>query len=214
MGGPAPRRGPSPPGHGDDALVAGRLACNEEAVGSTPTVSIHPSLRSVNGKHAPFVRPKCGFDSCRRLLTDARSSADLEHCSATAEAAGSNPAGRSIADVAHREERRSATPKRPVRSGPSASEARGVTGEHAGLQTRKSRFESWRACSSRAGAARLSQVRAALEAVRFDSAIPTALHDRDVGPAAGRNGSGYRIRAKRRGFESRPEHLGAPVAHW
>ena len=26
-------------------------------------------LRSVNGKHAPFVRPRCGFDSCRRLLT-------------------------------------------------------------------------------------------------------------------------------------------------
>ena len=27
------------------------------------------SLRSVNGKHAPFVRPRCGFDSCRRLLS-------------------------------------------------------------------------------------------------------------------------------------------------
>ena len=26
-------------------------------------------LRSVNGKHAPFVRPRCGFDSCRRLHT-------------------------------------------------------------------------------------------------------------------------------------------------
>ncbi len=25
-------------------------------------------LRSVNGKHAPFVRPRCGFESCRRLL--------------------------------------------------------------------------------------------------------------------------------------------------
>ena len=24
-------------------------------------------LRSVNGKHAPFVRPRCGFNSCRRL---------------------------------------------------------------------------------------------------------------------------------------------------
>ena len=28
---------------------------------------LHPGLRSVNGKHAPFVRPRCGFDSCRRL---------------------------------------------------------------------------------------------------------------------------------------------------
>ena len=33
------------------------------------------SLRSVNGKHAPFVRPRCGFDSCRRL-SHARSSVD------------------------------------------------------------------------------------------------------------------------------------------
>ena len=29
-------------------------------------------LRSVNGKHAPFVRPRCGFDSCRRLLSYGR----------------------------------------------------------------------------------------------------------------------------------------------
>ena len=29
---------------------------------------LHSRLRSVNGKHAPFVRPRCGFDSCRRLL--------------------------------------------------------------------------------------------------------------------------------------------------
>jgi hypothetical protein len=35
--------------------------------GSTPAVSTS-RLRSVNGKHTPFVRPKCGFDSCRRLL--------------------------------------------------------------------------------------------------------------------------------------------------
>ena len=36
------------------------------SVGSTPTVSI-TCLRGVNGKHAPFVRPRCGFNSCRRL---------------------------------------------------------------------------------------------------------------------------------------------------
>jgi hypothetical protein len=40
--------------------------------GSTPAVSIHARLRSVNGKHAPFVRPRCGFDSCRRLLLHAQ----------------------------------------------------------------------------------------------------------------------------------------------
>jgi hypothetical protein len=46
-------------------------------VGSIPTVSIRVQrLRSVNGKHAPFVRPRCGFNSCRRLFTYARSSAD------------------------------------------------------------------------------------------------------------------------------------------
>jgi hypothetical protein len=64
---------------------------------------LHFCLRSVNGKHAPFVRPRCGFDSCRRLL----------------------------ADVAQREEHGTATPGRPVRSGPSASQACGVTGSTA-----------------------------------------------------------------------------------
>ena len=29
---------------------------------------LHQRLRSVNGKHAPFVRPRCGFNSCRRLF--------------------------------------------------------------------------------------------------------------------------------------------------
>ena len=37
-----------------------------EDEGSNPFGSIR--LRSVNGKHAPFVRPRCGFNSCRRLL--------------------------------------------------------------------------------------------------------------------------------------------------
>ena len=35
---------------------------------------LHQRLRSVNGKHAPFVRPRCGFNSCRRLLLNARRS--------------------------------------------------------------------------------------------------------------------------------------------
>ena len=40
---------------------------------------LRPRLRSVNGKHAPFVRPRCGFNSCRRLFSssNARSSVDL-----------------------------------------------------------------------------------------------------------------------------------------
>jgi hypothetical protein len=65
---------------------------------------LHQRLRSVNGKHAPFVRPRCGFNSCRRL----------QH-----------------ADVAQSVEHRAANPVRPVRSGSSASQVRGVTGSTA-----------------------------------------------------------------------------------
>ena len=64
---------------------------------------LHLCLRSVNGKHAPFVRPRCGFDSCRRLLRAPWRS-------------GVPP----FADVAQREEHRGATPEGPVRSGSSA----------------------------------------------------------------------------------------------
>jgi hypothetical protein len=45
-----------------------------------------------------------------------------EHCPATAEDAGSIPAGRIHADVAQREEHRVASPERPVRDGSSALE--------------------------------------------------------------------------------------------
>lgn len=34
------------------------------------SLRLHSCLRSVNGKHAPFVRPRCGFNSCRRLSRD------------------------------------------------------------------------------------------------------------------------------------------------
>jgi hypothetical protein len=54
---------------------------------------LHLRLRSVNGKHAPFVRPRCGFNSCRRLLQTPVAQR-RERCPATAEAAGSTPAGR------------------------------------------------------------------------------------------------------------------------
>ena len=46
-----------------------------------------------NGKHAPFVRVRCGFDSCRRLLRTSVAQR-RERCPATAEGAGSSPAGR------------------------------------------------------------------------------------------------------------------------
>jgi hypothetical protein len=51
---------------GDEALAAERLVCTEEERVRLPP-SPPASLRSVNGKHPPFVRPRCGFDSCRRL---------------------------------------------------------------------------------------------------------------------------------------------------
>ena len=54
---------------GDEALAGEHLACTEEERVRLPP-SPPPRLRSVNGKHAPFVRPRCGFDSCRRLLDD------------------------------------------------------------------------------------------------------------------------------------------------
>ena len=94
---------------GDEALVARAPRLHRGGAGSTPAVStsrergkrrgfeslrLHSSLRSVNGKHAPFVRPRCGFDSCRRLLPTPVAQW-TERCSATAEAAGSTPAGRS-----------------------------------------------------------------------------------------------------------------------
>jgi hypothetical protein len=108
--------------------------------------------RSVNGKHTPFVRPRCGFDSCRGLLSRPKlsgQSAVLRRRrplvrvrprtrsvwrSRTSGGVWGNrevpPAGSTHADVAQPAEHRSATPGRPVRSGPSASQARGVTGAH------------------------------------------------------------------------------------
>jgi hypothetical protein len=76
----------------------------------------------VNGKHAPFVRPKCGFDSCRRLFTNARSSAERALlCDGRGRWFDSSRAYH-FADGAQSEEHRSATPARPVRAGLSALE--------------------------------------------------------------------------------------------
>jgi hypothetical protein len=120
---------------------------------------LHSSLRSVNGKHAPVVRPRCGFDSCRRLLlctpVAQRKSAALRRQRTLVRL----QPGVLHADVAQSGERRSATPERPVRSGSSAFASLWCNRKHRELQPRGSGFESWRAClyerSSRAEATRL-----------------------------------------------------------
>ena len=63
---------------GDEVLPEEHLACTEEEWVRLPPSPCSSGLRSVNGKHTPFVRMRCGFDSCRRLCFTAyaRSSAD------------------------------------------------------------------------------------------------------------------------------------------
>ena len=74
-----------------------RLSASPAREPGRPSTPARPErLRSVNGKHAPFVRPRCGFDSCRRLLLTHARSSEEERCSATAEVAGSTPAGRAL----------------------------------------------------------------------------------------------------------------------
>ena len=77
-------------------------------------------LRSVNGKHAPFVRPRCGFNSCRRLLrTPVAQRPRALPCEGRGrwfDSSRAYPRGRSSSGTEHR----SATPERPVRAGPSA----------------------------------------------------------------------------------------------
>ena len=188
-----------------------RLACTEEKWVRLPPSPLS-RLRSVNGKHAPFVRPRCGFDSCRRLLP-APVAQRRERCSATAEAAGSTPAGRTTsADVAQWGEHRASNPERPVRAGSSALEGPWCKREHGELQPRRSGFESWRAClerSSRAGAARLSMGRAALGPCGSTPHIRPQLTTATCVSAAGRNGSGYRSRVR-----IPSGALRAPVAQW
>jgi hypothetical protein len=105
---------------GDVAQPDERLACNEEDVGSTPTVSIFASVVSTAS-----TRPLYG------------------------RGVGSNPSGGSCscADVAQTEEHRGATPGRPVRSGSSALEGLWCKRKHGELQPRWSGFDPWQACS-------------------------------------------------------------------
>jgi hypothetical protein len=152
---------------GDVALVAERLACNEEERVRLPPSPLS-SLRSVNGKHAPFVRPRCGFDSCRRLLR-----------------------GRSSAGRARERHFREARSIRVVRF-----TGLWCKRQHGELQPRRSGFESWRACcqivSGRSGSVIWCE-RAPWCTLRFESASRPHPTTATSHSAAGRNGSGYRL---------------------
>jgi hypothetical protein len=115
---------------------------------------LHHCLRSVNGKHAPFVRPRCGFDSCRRLLRGRSSAGRARDC--------------------HSREARSIRVVRFV--------GLWCNRQHGELQPRRSGFESWRACCTIVAGRSGSVISWAREAVRPAVRLraPTALHDRDV----------------------------------
>ena len=143
---------------------------------------LHPSLRSVNGKHAPFVRSRCGFDSCRRL-SHTPVAQWTERCPATAAVAGSTPAGRTCsrgrssdgrAPERHSGEARST---RAVRS----SQTRGVAGaRRAPTSQGRVRFLAglpFTIVAGRSGS--VISWRSGPRGLRFDSAHPTAPHDRD-----------------------------------
>jgi hypothetical protein len=101
---------------------------------------LHYCLRSVNGKHAPFVRPRCGFDSCRRLLRGRSSEGrawSAPACDADSEVVR---LCRATACFCHSGEARSIRVVRFV--GPWCKR------QHGELQPRRSGFESWRACAS------------------------------------------------------------------
>jgi hypothetical protein len=151
-----------------------RLACNEEVrvrLPTSPSASVvSTSARAlctaeVRVRFLPeaFVERRrsgrCRQSRHRRRTCDmsnARSSED-EHCLAKAGDAGSTPAGRTRADVAQHG-------RAPGRQPGGARSIRVVrfTGlwcnrQHGELQPRESGFDSWQACSSRAGVGRLSE---------------------------------------------------------
>jgi hypothetical protein len=135
-------------------------------------------------KHAPFVRPRCGFDSCRRLL----------------------------ADVAQTEEHRTANPEMPVRDRSSASlgtwcnwRARRAPNPEVQVRILASLL-----VAGRSGWVISEAERA--QALRFDSAVPTRTPRPRRHPAAGRNGSGYRHLSERSRVRVPPGALPAPVA--
>jgi hypothetical protein len=199
---------------GDEALLAERLACTEEERVRLPPSPSSP--RSVNGKHAPFVRPRCGFNSCRGL-SHARSSDDrAPSCDGGGRWFESSRAYslQHRADVAQPAEHRSATPGRPVRSGSSASTSPWCNGStpSSNLDGPGSNPGGLAAtASSRADAVRLSG-KGGDPASGFDTRphgnVRFRLHDTTATTrsAAGRHGPVIDYESTGRGFESRPEH--------
>ena len=189
-------------------LRAGRSAgkpesgATEEKAGSRPgPAPARIRLRSVNGKHAPFVRPRCGFDSCRGLHFRTPVAQRKERWSATPGAAGSTPAGRAQCGCGSA----GRSPGRPPRRGRSdpgrpldRSRARGVTGaRRAPTSPVRVRILASLPFIDRRGPERLGYLMASgaersARAVR--NRYPTALHDRGLLPsAAGRRRRRYRL---------------------
>src|SRR5205814_8294549 len=107
------------------------LACNEEDVGSTPTVSTFASVVSTASTR-PLYGRGAGSTPAGGSFSYARSSAERAlSCDGRGRWFDSSRAYH-FADVAQTEEHRAATPGRPVRSGSSASaQACGVNGSTA-----------------------------------------------------------------------------------
>ena len=108
-------------------------------------------LRSVNGKHAPFVRPRCGFNSCRRL-SNSPATVDEEGSRRTVgsrlrprERGSSIRRGCCVRSAA---EHRVATRRGPFEPGRPLGTSPWCSRQHGELQPRTPGFESWRACST------------------------------------------------------------------
>ena len=197
---------------GDVAQPDEHLACNEEDVGSTPTVSTFASVVSTastrplygrgvgsnpaGGSSRPWPRSAPAGrspapPSARAARGTGLSGAVFKYCPLRPGTASDAPGtGGLQADVAQTEEHRSATPGRPVRSGSSALEGLWCKRQHGELQPRWSGFDPWRACFTpdRRGPERLGYlVRAVAHAcaVAVRLRFPTASHDRDVLPCCG-----------------------------
>lgn len=168
-------------------------------------------LRSVNGKHTPFVRPGCGFESCRRLLSYARSSEDrVLPCDGSGRWFDSSRAYSRERSSSGRAPERHSGDARSTRAVRFRSKARGVTGSTASSNLAGPGSNPGGPVflrSSRAGAARLSGEGGRTLVLRCGS---TPRPDCTPRPrrhqaAAGRHGPVIDSSSTGRGFESRPE---------
>jgi hypothetical protein len=171
---------------------------------------LHSRLRSVNGKHTPFVRPGCGFESCRRLYAPVAQWTELRP--ATAEVAGSSPAGR-IASTRGR----SSAGRASERHSEEARSIRAVrfTGPWCNGSTPSSNLDGPGSNpggladpQARRGPERLGYLLA--EAVKACGSTPHIRSHTTTATtrsAAGRHGPVIDYESTGRGFESRPEHF-------